>query len=64
MTEVVTTNHNKDSYIFQFIASPDNFDNPSLTQIRQHMFNSIKWLGSLHQGYMISEKMLPSLPKA
>ena len=42
--EVVTTIHDGEVYIFQFIASPDKFDNPIVTQIRQHMFNSIRWL--------------------
>jgi hypothetical protein len=42
--EVVNTIHNGQAYIVQFIASAENFDNPILTQIRQHMFNSIKWL--------------------
>ena len=44
--EVVTTIHDGKSYIFSFFASPENFDNPTLTEIRQHMFNSIKWLDS------------------
>jgi hypothetical protein len=42
--EVVSTIHNGQYYLFQFIASSENFDNPTLTEIRQHMFNSIKWL--------------------
>jgi len=42
--EVVMTIHNGKSYFFQFISSPETFDNPILTDIRQHMFNSIKWL--------------------
>jgi PsbP-like protein len=41
--EVVVTIHNGKAYMFQFLARPSNFDSPTLTEIRQHMFNSIKW---------------------
>jgi hypothetical protein len=42
--EAVNTIHNGKAYIFQFMSATENFDNPTLTDIRQHMFNSIKWL--------------------
>jgi PsbP-like protein len=42
--EFVTTIHDGKSYFFSFLAGTGNFDNPTLTQIREHMFGSIKWL--------------------
>jgi len=42
--EIVMTIHNGKSYLFQFMSRTEDFDSPSLTGIRQHMFNSIKWL--------------------
>jgi hypothetical protein len=47
--EVVSTIHNGKGYVFQFMSKKDNFDNPTLTDIRQHMFNSIKWLRAGNQ---------------
>jgi hypothetical protein len=44
--EVVTAIHDGKSYLFSFLASTENFDNPTLSEIRQHMFNSIKWKDS------------------
>lgn len=42
--EVVVTVHNGTGYILQFISDAENFDSPRTSDIRQHMFNSIKWL--------------------
>jgi hypothetical protein len=42
--EIVSTIHNGEAFLFQFLASGENFDNPVLSEIRPHMFNSIKWL--------------------
>ena len=42
--EMVNTVHNGQYYIFSFKSSTDFFDTPEVTKIRQHMFNSIKWL--------------------
>lgn len=39
---VVTLNGNK-GYILQFVIGAENFDTPKTTEIREHMFNSIKW---------------------
>ena len=42
--EDVTTIHNGNFYIFQYLTNVKYFDNPLNSAIRQHMFNSIKWL--------------------
>jgi hypothetical protein len=42
--EAVGTIHDGKEYVFSFVASPESFDNTTLTNIRQRMFNSIKWL--------------------
>lgn len=42
--EMVNAVHNGQSYIFSFKSSTDFFDSPEVTEIREHMFNSIKWL--------------------
>mgnify|MGYP003580463528 CR=1 FL=1 len=42
--EQVITIHNNNSYSFEFTAGIDNFDDPTLADMRNHMFNSIKWL--------------------
>ena len=43
-TEIVDTIHDGKAFMLQFIASGENFDNPVLSEIRQHMFKSLKWL--------------------
>jgi hypothetical protein len=42
-SETVVTVHNGTGYILQFFNSAENFDTPETTDIRQHMFESIKW---------------------
>jgi hypothetical protein len=52
--EEVATIHDGKEYIFSFVASPENFDNPTLTQIRQHMFDSIRWVNSSSQEQVLN----------
>jgi len=41
--EQVIAFHKGKAYILEFLARPSVFDSPTLTAIRQHMFNSIRW---------------------
>jgi hypothetical protein len=49
-TEEITTIHNEKPYHFEFGASAKDFDNPVVMEVRQHMFDSIKWLDSAQMG--------------
>jgi hypothetical protein len=42
--QVVVTKHNGTIYAFQFASFSDEFDSPELTNIREHMLESIRWL--------------------
>jgi hypothetical protein len=42
--EWVVTIHNNQLYRFTFISDTEVFDTPRVTEIRKHMFDSIKWL--------------------
>ena len=42
--QVVVTKHNGTIYTFTFASFGDVFDSPELTKIREHMFESIRWL--------------------
>jgi hypothetical protein len=52
--EEVATIHDGKEYIYSFVASPENFDNSALTQIRQHMFDSIRWVNSSSQEQVLN----------
>jgi hypothetical protein len=43
-SEAVIAVHNGSGYILQFLSSAEYFDTPTITDIRQHTFNSVKWL--------------------
>jgi hypothetical protein len=42
--EYVVTAHNNQVYEFSFMASAKVFGTQRVTEIRKHMFDSIKWL--------------------
>jgi hypothetical protein len=42
--EWVVTIHNNQLYQFKFMSEAEVFDTPRVTEIRKHMFDSIKWL--------------------
>lgn len=41
--QVLVTKHSGSLYVFSFQAYGEEFDSPELTNIREHMINSIKW---------------------
>lgn len=42
--EWVVTIHNNQLYQFQFMSHAEVFDSQRVTEIRKHMFDSIKWI--------------------
>jgi hypothetical protein len=42
--EWMVTAHNNQIYTFLFMAPPEVFDTQRVTEIRKHMFDSMKWL--------------------
>jgi hypothetical protein len=42
--EWMVTVHNNQIYTFLFMAPPEVFDTQRVTEIRKHMFDSMKWL--------------------
>jgi hypothetical protein len=42
--EWVVTIHNNQLYQFTFMSHAEVFDTPRVTEIRKHMFDSIKWI--------------------
>jgi hypothetical protein len=42
--EVINIIRDKKAIVFEFKYPPNKFDEKSITPIKDHMFNSIKWL--------------------
>lgn len=42
--QMLITKHNGTLYTFTFLSPAEDFDTPELSEIREHMIQSIRWL--------------------